>query len=120
MKRPAYHVTAIFTTNPDDSVDLSVDDVKGGVIARLSGEGFYATTAGYPVRTVDVDVMVEAIEVDGEPDGYTTLIQSLTGLQTFHSDGDSAEDMAATAALGEAIELLRTHALPEEHPLAIR
>lgn len=119
MKRPTFHVTAILVPNPDDVADLTAADIKVAVEARCAEVYVEANGASYEVRMMHLEALVEAITVDAEPDSFTVLLDRLTGLQTFHSDGDSEEDRTATAALAEAIDLLRTHALPEDHPLAV-
>lgn len=117
MMRPTFHVTAIFNCNPDDVVDLTQADIASGVQARL--DEFFATEGAWCVRPVGVDVLVEPVEIDAEPDGYTALINHLVSLRSFHDDDDPEQvGFDPAAALTEAIDLLRTHALPPEHPLA--
>lgn len=116
MKRDTFLLTATMTANPDDLTDLTRDDVMSAVRARL-GE-VYATPAGHEVRMNVQSVTAEPTTVDAEPDGYTRLLTRLEGLAGFLSDDE--DHVEEHDAVLESIELLKTHALPEDHPLANR
>lgn len=59
-------------------------------------------------------------------DGYSTLLTHLDMIRAFHlDDQEEGEDgvfgagFDVVATIDQAVELIRTHALPADHPLAI-
>lgn len=137
MSRNTVAVTITVTANPDD-LDLACEHMPAGhrltevvreaVVARL--DECYVGPVGACVR-LDVDVdnstanLVEVPDVSPEADGYTALLSRLAVVRAFHDDNADPDDpddpdTAAAEAIDEAVEMLRTHALPEDHPQAIR
>lgn len=112
--------TVTVTANPADANLVSHPDLVDSLKARLTE----TYPAGLEVRWAVDSVVTDLVEVEAEVDHWALLLNRLDTVVNFHeattSDDEDPEDpdVIAATAVREAIDLLRTHALPPEHPLA--
>lgn len=104
----------------EDDGTVYVTEHRGWVIVDESR--FSGTNRADRARLVITDFESRlAASMAAVDDGYAILLRNLQMAQDFFTDAaeEDPQERQSADAIGDAIEMIRTHALPADHPLAI-